>query len=64
MPRWTSRLTLTVTDVRVQRLLEISAADAIAEGITGDAKTGWLCRDADAKGDVITSSPQDAYHLL
>lgn len=33
MPRWASRLTLTVTDVRVQRLQEISGEDCIAEGV-------------------------------
>jgi hypothetical protein len=49
MPRWASRLTLTATDVRPQRLSEISLGDCYAEGCTvgqteansGALPVGW-----------------------
>ncbi len=41
MPRWASRLILEITNIRVERVQEITEEDAIKEGITGPHDVGY-----------------------
>jgi hypothetical protein len=59
MPRWVSRINLKLTDVRVERLQDISEADAIAEGIQGD---GIMYYDYSPEGTGLpTQTPRSSY---
>lgn len=71
LPRWASRTTLLVENVRVERLQAITAEDAIAEGIerfSTDFGQGWGIYDRDlgrdGKPGYVTRDPVESYASL
>ena len=60
MPRWASRLTLRVNNVRVERLQEISEDDAVAEGIH-DTRNALSCGRAPQSALL---APSEQFEML
>lgn len=59
MPRWASRMTLLVSEVRIQRLQAIDDIDAEHEGISFDARKHTWTHGAD--DTRLFQSPRDAF---
>lgn len=61
MPRWASRINLDITGIRVERLQDISQADAIAEGLKAITKDGSLVKHGIPDNDGLPGTDDNGW---
>jgi hypothetical protein len=62
LPRWASRISLKIADIRVERLQEISEDDARAEGLKGMTKDGSLVKYGIPDNDGLPGGDDHGWH--
>lgn len=63
MPRWASRLTLEVTDVRIERLWAITEEDAVAEGVERREPGSFLVLGSEDEPPLYDTAREAFEHL-
>jgi len=63
MPEWATRYFITITDVRAERLQEITDVDAVAEGIIVE-KGHYIVVARPSENGAAYATPRDAYFVL
>jgi hypothetical protein len=64
MPRTAARIFLSLTAVRAERVQDITAQDAVAEGITWESGVAWLCKPGTPRTNAYVSLYADLWDNL
>ena len=64
MPRWASRITLEITDIRIERVQEITEHEAIKEGVLDHRFNGYESISEEEIRDLLNGSPKYAFRCL